>query len=270
MRRSRVGGARQVPAEQQKEHGRRRARWAGRRPRRATRAGRTATCPKAIIARVMATRITRSSVGPEQQEGDAQLPQRLGPQQHVDGQGQIAPNAEQRQAQVHIAGEPESGHDRQIAQRVAGMIDIAAVARPFDPAVARQTAVERVSQPVHDVTQDRHPQERRPPSPRHVARQHHAPADQGKRREPIRRHPAGRDPAQDPIEQPPLGRGEDVVLDTLCCSSGQRFRAPPLRRFSSRTEDVDLASGAHAMVGLTVYASATHVPHRRRLQSRPL
>jgi hypothetical protein len=133
-------------------------------------------------------------------------------QEHVHAKHEIAKQRKQRHVQTDIGGKPGAGHDRQVAQRIDGMIEKIAVARPVYPAVTGEAAVERIAEPVDDDAERRQPEKRWMQAGRRIADEHQRGAGDANSGEPVGGDGARHMQAK-PVEDIAFAAGENIFLN---------------------------------------------------------
>src|SRR3546814_9759188 len=84
--------------------------------------------------------------------------------------------------------------------------------RPLDPPPAREAAIERVAEPVDDITRERQAEPFIVDPAQHIACRDEHRAEEAERGELVGGHP-GRQALAQPIEDAPLATCEDILLD---------------------------------------------------------
>ena len=132
----------------------------------------------------------------------------------MDREEQVTCERDQRDVHPHVGAPTNPAHDQQDHQSIDTVIDEVTELGPFDLAPASQTAVHRITEPLHHIAQDREPQGVDRPFAAGIAKEDHYRAKRAEPGQPIRRNPA-RHPRAQPVEQAPFPHGQHVLLDTV-------------------------------------------------------
>ena len=130
----------------------------------------------------------------------------------MDRQQEIADHRHQRDVEPHIGARADRADHQQRADRVDAVVEEIAIGGPLDSPPARKAAIERIAEPVDDISDQR----KREPFALDPA-QHIAGRDEHRARETERSELVGRDPmgqaGTDPVEQAAFAAREDILLD---------------------------------------------------------
>jgi hypothetical protein len=133
-------------------------------------------------------------------------------QEHIHAKHEIAKQRKQRHVQTDIGGKPRSGHDRQVAERIDGMIEKIAIARTVYLAVTGEASVKRIAEPVDDDAERRKPKKRRMQAGRHIAGEGQRGAAGANSGEPVRGYGARHVQAK-PVEEIAFAASENIFLN---------------------------------------------------------
>src|ERR1700730_16147765 len=133
-------------------------------------------------------------------------------QEHVHAKHEIAKQRKQSYVQTDIGGKAGAGHDRQVAQRIDGMIEKIAVARAVYPAVTGEASVERIAEPVDDDAERRQPEKSRMQAGRRIAGEHERGSAGANSSEPVRGEVVRHMDAK-PVQEIAFAAGENIVLN---------------------------------------------------------
>ncbi len=132
----------------------------------------------------------------------------------MDRHQQITRQRDQRDFELDIGGHPDADHDQHGGKAIAAVIEEIAVARALDLAEAGETAIERITEPVNEISQNRQPQPVGVQIAAKIAPEHEQRAKHTGEGEHIRGYP-GRHHSAQMVERTPLKPRDQIFLNAV-------------------------------------------------------